>query len=128
MFLISWQVIDYSFNVEKSANEEFNADKDENDNYIKYKEENCKEIILRLNENERGMVFIKNEHKLFFDQLRNSVKYKIYLDLKNKGFYVSSGIKYGADFLLYNGNISYISFFSFYNGLFVKYFSISEVN
>ncbi len=59
---------------------------------------------MELNENERSEIeSLKTEHKLFFDQLRNSVKYRIYLDLKNKGFFITTGLKYGADFLLYNG-------------------------
>ena len=47
---------------------------------------------------------MKNKHIEYFNELRESLRYKVYLDLKNKGYYITPGLKYGADFLLYNGN------------------------
>lgn len=38
------------------------------------------------------------------------IKYKIYKDLWEKGYYISSGEKFGGDFLVYPGVLS-----SFYN-------------
>ncbi len=53
--------------------------------------------------NDTSLEEIKNQQEIFYRKLRNSIKYKIYLDLKKKGFYITTGLKYGADFLLYNG-------------------------
>ena len=53
----------------------------------------------------------KEKLKIFFDELRNSMKYKNYQYLKNRGFYISTGLKYGADFLVYNGKINFFGLF-----------------
>jgi len=71
------------------------------DKDINEKEEfDCKEN-LELNEQINEF---KKDNKIYFDNLRDTIKYKIYIDLKNRGFYITTGLKYGADFLLYSGN------------------------
>jgi tRNA-splicing endonuclease subunit Sen34 len=40
----------------------------------------------------------------YFDHLKKEEKYKIYKDLKSKNYFVTSGFKFGADFLAYKGN------------------------
>jgi len=36
-------------------------------------------------------------------------KYKVYCDLWDRGYYITSGIKFGGDYLLYPGNLNYIT-------------------
>ena len=48
----------------------------------------------------------KSEAIEFFESnLKDRSKYVIYKDLKDKGFFITNGFKYGIDFLLYRGNI-----------------------
>lgn len=44
--------------------------------------------------------------------LKDIQKYKIYSDLWNKGYYITSGIKFGGDYLLYPGKFN--KFINFY--------------
>ncbi len=39
----------------------------------------------------------------YFENLKLKEKFKIYKDLKSKNYFVTSGFKFGADFLAYKG-------------------------
>lgn len=41
------------------------------------------------------------------EELMKTDKYKIYADLKNKSYFIRSGGKYGADFLIYEQHPDY---------------------
>jgi tRNA splicing endonuclease len=43
------------------------------------------------------------EFKSFYKRFIQSIEYRIYQDLKEKGFYITMGTKYGVNFLLYEG-------------------------
>jgi tRNA-intron lyase len=49
----------------------------------------------------------RNENSNFEEFIR-SKEYIIYKDLKEKGFYVTSGFKYGANFLVYRDDPNFI--------------------
>lgn len=81
IFLFIWQIIDFIFNTEENENSGNDIELNENNDNIRLKE----------------------QLSLFFNELRESTKYKIYFHLKCKNFYITTGLKYGADFLLYYG-------------------------
>lgn len=43
-----------------------------------------------------------------FQKIMKSKEYVVYKDLKEKGFYVTTGFKYGADFLVYRDDPNFI--------------------
>jgi tRNA-intron lyase len=66
-----------------------------------------------INYNQREIVkFDKIEHDLqvreCYEKLKNTIEYVVYKHLKDKKFYVTSGLKYGADFLLYRDDPNFI--------------------
>ena len=46
----------------------------------------------------------QEERELLFAKLENTFKYNVFCDLYTKGFYVTNGIKFGADFLVYKSD------------------------
>jgi len=50
---------------------------------------------------------IENFNKFLKDKSL-SIEYKVFKDLKNRNFYVTSGFKYGSDFLVYRDDPNFI--------------------
>jgi tRNA-intron lyase len=44
----------------------------------------------------------------FYQKMKNNCEYAIYKDLKEKGFYITSGFKYGSEFLAYRDDPNFV--------------------
>jgi tRNA-intron lyase len=112
-FLNVWNFIGFEDNDIKNKNKE---KENERENNI------CNNNNLFINNTEldlnKDLTFNSNTHKnkdnekacdreIFFSELKESNKYKVYKDLKERGYYITSGLKFGSDFLLYNGTLFY---------------------
>jgi len=78
------------------------------DTFYLYEKSNNTIVIIKIFED--LINFISEDNKIeatnfFENNLKDSIKYIIYKDLKTKGFFITNGFKYGIDFLLYRGNI-----------------------
>ena len=49
-----------------------------------------------------------NQFEKEYKELKNTVKYKVFKDLKEKNHYIISGFKYGCDFLAYKDDPNFI--------------------